>query len=78
VPGRAYRENDYLWGLLNGAERMVDILLSTLDDGHGITESERAQWRRRLFLAILDEEEPRLAADPTLVAGLRNEVMGDG
>jgi patatin-related protein len=75
---RAYRENDYLWGRLNGAERMIDILLSTLDDGHGITEGERALWRRRLFLAILDEEEPRLTADPALVAGLRAEVLAGG
>ena len=75
---RAYRENDYLWGRLNGAERMVEILLSTLDDGHGITESERAQWRRRLFLAILDEEEERLTADPALISGLRAEVLASG
>src|SRR3546814_7797837 len=28
---RAYRENDYLWGRLHGAERMVDLICSTLD-----------------------------------------------
>ena len=28
---RAYRENDYLWGRLHGAERMVDLVCSTLD-----------------------------------------------
>ncbi|MBN8839184.1 MAG: patatin-like protein, partial [Sphingomonadales bacterium] len=27
---RAYRENDYLWGRLHGAERMIDIAVSTL------------------------------------------------
>src|SRR3546814_161786 len=27
---RAYRENDYLWGRLHGAERMIDIIVSTL------------------------------------------------
>ena len=27
---RAYRENDYLWGRLHGAERMIDIVVSTL------------------------------------------------
>src|SRR3546814_14299217 len=25
---RAYRENDYLWGRLHGAERLIDILVS--------------------------------------------------
>ena len=72
---RAFRENDYLWGRLNGAERMVDILLSTLEDGQGMTPEERARWLRRAFLAILDEEEPRLTADPALIATLRAEVM---
>src|SRR6202007_564533 len=27
---RAYRENDYLWGRLHGADRLIDIILSTL------------------------------------------------
>jgi patatin-related protein len=30
---RAYRENDYLWGRLHGAERLVDIVASTLAAG---------------------------------------------
>jgi len=30
---RAYRENDYLWGRLHGAERMIDIIVSTLPMG---------------------------------------------
>jgi patatin-related protein len=29
---RAYRENDYLWGRLHGAERMIDLVASTLPD----------------------------------------------
>ena len=28
---RAYRENDYLWGRLHGAERMIDLVCSTLE-----------------------------------------------
>ena len=36
---RAYRENDYLWGRLHGAERMIDLVASTLPDD--------ARWRRR-------------------------------
>ena len=30
---RDYRENDYLWGRLHGAERMVDLVCSTVEDG---------------------------------------------
>src|SRR3546814_5853894 len=30
---RAYRENDYLWGRLHGADRLIDIVLSALPPG---------------------------------------------
>lgn len=69
---RAYRENDYLWGRLHGAERMVDLVCSAM-----IAPLQLAECRaikRRLFLAILDEEEGRLRADPSLIPGLRAEV----
>ncbi len=69
---RAYRENDYLWGRLHGAERMVDLVCSTLTVP--IAPESCRSFKRRLFLAILDEEESRLTADPTLVSSLRAEV----
>ncbi len=68
---RAYRENDYLWGRLHGAERMIDLVTSTAD---GFDEGDRAAFKHRAFLAILDEEESRLTADRTLVAGIRAEL----
>lgn len=70
---RAYRENDYLWGRLHGAERMVDLVCSTLPVP--LPNEQCLAMKRRLFLAILDEEEPRLREDPGLVATLRAEVM---
>ena len=73
---RAYRENDYLWGRLHGAERMIDLVASALPEGKALTAEEMAQFKREAFLAILDEEEVRLLADPTLVAGIRGEVLG--
>ena len=73
---RAYRENDYLWGRLHGAERMIDLVASTLPDGKVIAADELARFKREAFLAILDEEEGRLMADPGLVAGIRVEVLG--
>ena len=30
---RAYRENDYLWGRLHGADRLIDITVSALPEG---------------------------------------------
>ena len=62
----------------DGAARMVDILLSTLERGQACPPAERALWLRRVFLAILDEEEGRLTADPTLIAQLRAEVLAQG
>ncbi|WP_109806853.1 patatin-like protein [Sphingosinithalassobacter portus] len=71
---RSYRENDYLWGRLHGAERMIDIVLSTLPATSGLPHERVAQIKRRVFLAILDEEEPRLTAIPSLFAELRAEI----
>lgn len=71
---RAYRENDYLWGRLHGAERMIDLVTSTLPPGSRIDPAEIAQFKRDAFIAILDEEEGRLLADPALIPGLRKEI----
>lgn len=71
---RAYRENDYLWGRLHGAERMIDIVLSTLPETVRLKPGRVAGIKRAAFLAILDEEEPRLTAIPGLIASLREEV----
>ena len=70
---RAYRENDYLWGRLHGAERMVDLIASTVP---GRMDPVRiAAAKRTLFLAILDEEDAAGRLDKRLVAGLRAEVI---
>jgi len=71
---RAYRENDYLWGRLHGADRLVDIILSTLPQGTTFPTERIAAVKRQAFLAILDEEEPRLKAVPGLFAELRAEI----
>jgi patatin-related protein len=70
---RGYRENDYLWGRLHGAERMIDLVCSTLDEP--LPPEEMDALRRAAFLAILDEEEGRLTFDPELVPRLRDEVL---
>lgn len=72
---RAYRENDYLWGRLHGAERMMDLLASALAPGSEIDSADLAGFKRDAFLAVLDEEEGRLVADPALVASIRAEVL---
>ncbi len=71
---RAYRENDYLWGRLHGAERMIDICVSTLPATVRMKAGRVAAIKRAAFRAILDEEAPRLTAIPALIASLRTEV----
>jgi patatin-related protein len=75
---RAYRENDYLWGRLHGAERVMDMIASTLSPEHAMPGAELLEFKRRAFLAILDEEQDRLRADPGLIAHIRREVLGSG
>ncbi|MGB3752725.1 MAG: patatin-like protein [Parerythrobacter sp.] len=69
---RAYRENDYLWGRLHGAERMIDLVCSTLPDG--LPDAECRAFKKRAFLAILDVEEDRFEAGSDLTETIRAEV----
>jgi patatin-related protein len=75
---RAYRENDYLWGRLHGAERLIDIILSSLPAGTGIANAEIRDLRRRTFEAILDQETPRLNRIKPLMKSLRSEIEALG
>ncbi|MBY6128707.1 patatin-like protein [Qipengyuania aquimaris] len=70
---RSYRENDYLWGRLHGAERMIDLVCSTLDTP--MAEGTCRAFKRDAFLAILDEEAQVQRCDPGLLDGIRAEVL---
>ncbi len=70
---RAYRENDYLWGRLHGAERMIDLITTSLEGGDMLDEATIRDFKKRAFIAILDEETD-LTADPSLVPKIRAEV----
>jgi patatin-related protein len=72
---RAYRENDYLWGRLHGAERMVDLIASALPDNATLPADVLQAFKHDAFLAILDEEDGRLLADTGLVPGIRAEIL---
>ncbi len=71
---RAYRENDYLWGRLHGAERLIDIVVSALPGGMHLPAGSVAELKRDAFRAILAEERPRLATIAPLFAELEREV----
>lgn len=71
---RAYRENDYLWGRLHGADRLIDIVASSVGGEGALAGEELAAVKRRAFHAILDEEEGRLPKIAALIAELRVEI----
>ncbi len=64
---RRYRENDYLWGRLDGAERLIGIML-------GREHPEFRAWCGRAFLAILEEETDALPLVAPLAADLRDQA----
>jgi hypothetical protein len=71
---RAYRENDYLWGRLHGADRLIDIIVSTIPAETPLEPELVARMKREAFLAILEEERPRLTAIPGLFDALAAEI----
>ncbi|MBE5072834.1 patatin-like protein [Erythrobacteraceae bacterium E2-1 Yellow Sea] len=70
---RSYRENDYLWGRLHGAERMIDLICSTLD--HPIAVEDCTGFKRAAFMAILEEELEAGRLKPDLIEMIRAEVI---
>ncbi len=70
---RTYRENDYLWGRLHGAERMIDIIVSALP-ADALAADTILRAKQSAFAAILDGEEKRLTAIPETVAELRTRI----
>jgi patatin-related protein len=71
---RAYRENDYLWGRLHGADRLIDITVSTLPEGLSLPEGLTERVKREAFRAILAEERPRLREIQPLFDAIEREV----
>jgi hypothetical protein len=65
------RENDYLWGRLDAAERLVRLLLTrTTPDDEIVPGASHPQYRSRckaVFRAVLAEEAAHL---PTISDGL--------
>ncbi len=78
---RAYREHDYLWGRLQGIDRLIDIIC----DAAGIDPRKPAKdaggidiigLKRRAFEIVLHAEAEHLPNSSALIAGLAREVAG--
>ena len=67
---RAARENDYLWGRLHSADRLVDIVVSTVRG----PSLDVQTIKRNLFAAILRAEKPHLNRCGPLIAELEEEL----
>jgi patatin-related protein len=71
---RAYRENDYLWGRLHGADRLIDIVHSAVPEAKRLPEAAIAAMKRDAFRAILAEEKGRLTRIAALFDQLDREI----
>jgi len=66
---RQGREQDYLWGRLDGAERFIGMLL-----GPRAEEADRKRWCDEAFAAILEEDEQAVPKASGLVSRVREAI----
>ena len=71
---RRARENDYLWGRLHAADRLVDIVASSAPDAVKKAGIDLQQIKARLFRSILKAEKSYLEHVPELFADLEREI----
>ncbi|MEX0838741.1 MAG: patatin-like protein [Parvibaculum sp.] len=71
---RRARENDYLWGRLHAADRLVDIVASAAPAALHASDLDLHQLKARLFRAILKAERPFLENVPDLFDDLEREI----
>ena len=73
---RTWREQDYLWGRLDGAERVIDILEDVAGPGV-FTATQVSGQKTACFAAVLAEEENTLTTRGarTLIAELRTKLQ---
>jgi len=71
---REDRENDYLWGRLNGAERLIDLLYNQAKISSLSHKMDVKALKKRAFLAILDVEKDYLHEIPQLFTDLREKI----
>lgn len=70
---RSYRENDYVWGRLHGAERMVDLVASAIEGE--VDQTFIKVIKRRAFLAIIEEELGENRCSERMLHELQEEII---
>lgn len=71
---RRHRENDYLWGRLHAAERLIDILCDAVKRDAEDFAVNIPALKKRAFEAVLAEEAKHLLHSPKLLADVMAEV----
>jgi patatin-related protein len=71
---RVHRENDYLWGRLHAADRLIDIVYDAASGPDQQIPLDRMAIKLKAFRMILDREAANLAVSQTLIADLRLEL----
>ena len=74
---RSARENDYLWGRLHSADRLVDIVMSSVRPSGPTPTADVVALKHRLFKAILAAEKPHLPSCAPLIDDLERELGGE-
>jgi len=70
----AYRQNDYLWGRLHAADRLIDIVLDAARIEGAAEDIDVIGIKAKAFNAILDTEFVHLVESRDLIEQLRREV----
>ena len=68
---RRARENDYLWGRLHSADRMVDLILSAAGPDAVPDDLDVSAFKRLLFRTVLKEERNRMTEITDVLEDLR-------
>jgi len=64
---RTYREHDYLWGRLHGAERLIDIVASALPDDAMLPADQLETIKKAAFRAIVAAERGNLPSQAAII-----------
>lgn len=73
---RSHRENDYLWGRLHGAERLIDVLVDAAKTEGGHRDLDVFKMKKKAFELILRAERGSLQQSDDLLDQLEREVAG--
>ena len=70
----AYRQNDYLWGRLHAADRLIDIVVDAARIEGAANNIDVLSLKSKAFTSILDVETRHLTECGELIAQLRREI----